>query len=138
MRSPLFAGLAPDFTDFQQHPPGFPVRKRSVFDMIHFSQPSSGLRSNIQGETGMMTARRIVNYMTAEPFQPFRIKMASGEALEIRHPEMILVGRTTATVSTWTNEQDDPPSEREQEISILLIESIELLKQPAESNKLDN
>lgn len=75
----------------------------------------------------MMTAERIVNYMTAEPFRPFRIKMASGETFEIRHPEMIQVGRTTSTIFTWMDEANDDPKEREREISILLVESIEPL-----------
>ncbi len=37
----------------------------------------------------MMTNRRILNYVNAEPSQSFRIKMTSGEAFEIRHTEMI-------------------------------------------------
>lgn len=76
----------------------------------------------------MMTMKRIVNYVAAEPFRPFRIKMASGETFEIRHPEMIAVGRTTAHVFTWMNEDNDDPKDREREISIILIESIEPLK----------
>ncbi len=81
----------------------------------------------------MMTASRIVNYITAEPFRPFRIKMTSGETFEIRHPEMIQVGRTTATVFTWMDEGREDQKEREREISIILIESIEPLKSPAQS-----
>ncbi len=76
----------------------------------------------------MMTNRRILNYVNAEPFQSFRIKMASGETFEIRHPEMIQVGRTTATVFTWMNDDDEQTGERIREISTLLIESIEPLK----------
>jgi len=79
----------------------------------------------------MMTIGRLVNYVGAEPFRPFRIKMTSGETFEIRHPEMIQIGRTTATVFTWMSEDNEDPKEREREISILLIESIEPLR-PAE------
>lgn len=78
----------------------------------------------------MMTFKRIALYVGAEPFRPFRIKMVSGETFEIRHPEMIQVGRTTATISTWMNEDHENPTEQEREISIILIESIEPL-QPA-------
>jgi hypothetical protein len=53
--------------------------------------------------------------------------MTSGETFEIRHPEMIQIGRTTATVFTWMSDDNDDPREREREISILLIESIEPL-----------
>jgi hypothetical protein len=78
----------------------------------------------------MMTFRRLANYVGAEPFRSFRIKMTSGETFEIRHPEMIQIGRTTAMVFTWMNEDNDDPKQRERELSVLLIESIEPL-QPA-------
>lgn len=73
----------------------------------------------------MMTANRLVNYVTAEPFRPFRIKMTGGNTFEIRHPEMVQVGRTTATIFTWMNDDLEVQKERQREISILLIESIE-------------
>ena len=78
----------------------------------------------------MMTRNRVFSYVDAEPFRPFRIKMTSGETFEIRHPEMMAVGRTTAHVFTWMNGDNDDPKDREREISIILIESIEPL-QPA-------
>jgi hypothetical protein len=82
----------------------------------------------------MMTRRNLFRYVDAEPFKPFRIKMTSGETFEIRHPENIAVSRTTAHVFTWMSEDDEDSKEREREISIILIESIEPLK-PA--NKQD-
>lgn len=75
----------------------------------------------------MMTNRRILNYVNAEPFQSFRIKMTSGETFDIRHPEMIQVGRTTASVFMWMNDDEEEPKEQVREISILLIESTEPL-----------
>ncbi|GIW97627.1 MAG: hypothetical protein KatS3mg111_0960 [Pirellulaceae bacterium] len=86
----------------------------------------------------MMTFRRLVNYVGAEPFRPFRIKMTSGETFEIRHPEMIAIGRTTAHVFTWMNEDNEDPKEREREISILLIESIEPVKSQTTSDQSEN
>ncbi len=47
----------------------------------------------------MMTFKKLGDYVTAEPFRPFRIKMASGQSFDIRHPEMILVGRSSVRVS---------------------------------------
>jgi hypothetical protein len=79
----------------------------------------------------MMTANRLMNYVAAEPFRLFRIKMTGGETFEIRHPEMVQVGRTTATIFTWMNDDIEEPKEREREISILLIESIEPLRPTA-------
>ena len=46
----------------------------------------------------MMTARKVLEYVAAEPFHPFRVRMASGQSFDIRHPEMILIGRSRVRV----------------------------------------
>ena len=74
-----------------------------------------------------MTFQRIANYIAAEPFRPFPISMASGKTYEIRHPEMIAVGRTTADVFTAMSEDLEETVQREHEIPLMLIESIEPL-----------
>ena len=53
----------------------------------------------------MITFQRLVRYVGAEPFRPFRISMASGQSFEIRHPEMISVGRSTAHIFTFMSEE---------------------------------
>ncbi len=75
----------------------------------------------------MMTTCRLVNYVAAEPFRPFRVRMASGARFDIRHPEMIQVGCTTATIFN-AMDTDEASREREREVSIILIESIEPLE----------
>jgi hypothetical protein len=82
----------------------------------------------------MMTRRNLFRYVDAEPFQPSRIKMTSGETFEIRHPEMIAVSRTTAHVFTWMGDDEDP-KQQEREISILLNESIEPLDSAVASDR---
>jgi hypothetical protein len=47
----------------------------------------------------MMTPKEVLNHVTAEPFRPFRINTASGRSYEIRHPEVVQVGKTTLTIS---------------------------------------
>ncbi len=69
----------------------------------------------------MMTYRKLGEYVTAEPFRPFRIRMASGQAFEFRHPEMILVGRTSARIYEAVG--DD--REAWHDVSMLLMETIE-------------
>jgi hypothetical protein len=83
----------------------------------------------------MFTAHRLVNYIVAEPFRPFRIKMTGGEIFEIRHPEMIQVGRTTATIYTWMSEEGEVLQEREREISLILIESVEPIRSSSPQNQ---
>jgi hypothetical protein len=53
--------------------------------------------------------------------------MASGRVFEIRHPEMVQVGRTTMTIFTYMSDDAEEAKEREHEVSLLLIESIEPL-----------
>lgn len=68
----------------------------------------------------MMTYNKFFEYLTAEPFRPFRIRMASGQTYEIRHPEMILVGKTNARVYT-AEDADKPP--HWQDVSMMLMEA---------------
>jgi hypothetical protein len=75
----------------------------------------------------MFTSRKVVQYMTAEPFRPFRIKMASGQAIEILDPEMILVGRSSVGVCTVTG---DEQNEKWHDASLMLMESLEPIESP--------
>ncbi len=72
-----------------------------------------------------MTQKNVFRYFDPEPFRPFRINLTSGEVFEIRHPEMMLIGRNPAHLFTWMSENEEEAKERQREISILLIESIE-------------
>ena len=67
----------------------------------------------------MLTYQKIGEYVSAEPFRPFRIRMASGQFFEIGHPEMILVGRMTASISASGNGTDW------QDVSLTLMDAIE-------------
>ena len=75
----------------------------------------------------MVTFRRLGDYVGAEPFRPFRISMASGTSFEIRHPEMIAVNRTYALIFTYLSDDPEKAKQRQYEVSLLLMESIELL-----------
>src|ERR1700681_597387 len=75
----------------------------------------------------MITFQRLASYIGAEPFRPFRISMASGQSFEIRHPEMISVGRSTAHVFTLMSDEPEEANQGEHELSLLLMESVEPL-----------
>lgn len=75
----------------------------------------------------MMTYRKLGEYVATEPFRPFRIKMASGQSFEIRHPEMILVGGTSVRIYTVTG---DDQNEKWHDTSLLLTKTIEPLDAP--------
>ena len=80
----------------------------------------------------MMTFRQVGEYVAAEPFRPFRIKMASGAVFEVRHPEMILVGRSSVRVYT-PDEEATGNGSRWHDVSLMLMETLEPIE-PAVSN----
>ncbi|HEV8067291.1 MAG TPA: hypothetical protein VGP76_06125 [Planctomycetaceae bacterium] len=71
-----------------------------------------------------MSSNKLIEYVSAEPFQPFRIKMASGQVYEIRHPEMILVGRNLVRVYTNLQANGDAPPQWH-DVSMVLMETVE-------------
>jgi hypothetical protein len=83
-------------------------------------------------QKSMMTPRNMMDFVAAEPFRPFRIHMASGRTFEIRHPEMIKVGRSSVTVYSRPD-GDASQSERWQGVSLMLLESVEPMEARAAS-----
>ncbi|MGL4464816.1 MAG: hypothetical protein ACRC1K_21900 [Planctomycetia bacterium] len=63
----------------------------------------------------------------AVPFVPFRLRLNSGRTYDIRHPEMLRVGRSAVNIYTFAGEPTDP-YERMEMASLVLIESIEPLE----------
>jgi len=53
--------------------------------------------------------------------------MAGGRTFEIRHPEMVQVGRTTMTIFASMSNDPNEAKERQIEVSLVLIESVEPL-----------
>jgi hypothetical protein len=72
----------------------------------------------------MIHPRILIDIISDEPFRPFRLHTASGRVFEVRHPEMIKVGKSTATVYQPADGQEDAPH-RWQEVSLMLVESVE-------------
>jgi hypothetical protein len=70
-----------------------------------------------------MRAEDLLTWIRATPFVPFRIRLNSGRTFEIRHPEMLRVGRTAANVYSFAGEPADPYEQMEM-ISLVLIESV--------------
>ena len=77
----------------------------------------------------MMTPRSVLEYVKAEPFRPFRVHMASGKTFDIRHPEMLRVGRTNALVFSFVSDEPDVFDEW-RSVSLMLMEFISHLELP--------
>jgi hypothetical protein len=76
-----------------------------------------------------MSPQEVLNYLHAQPFRPFRIGMNSGSTFDIRHPEMVRVGRRDVLIFSFVS---DHPNvyERWENLALLLIESLAPLETP--------
>jgi hypothetical protein len=76
-----------------------------------------------------MTPEVILNWVKANPFRPFRIRMNSGRTYDIRHPEMVRVGKRDLLIFTFVSDSSDV-YDRWENIGLLLIESVAHLETP--------
>jgi hypothetical protein len=83
----------------------------------------------------MMKPAAVLTYVTAEPFRPFRIHMASGKTFDIRHPEMVRVDKTNLFVFTFVSDQPEVFDEW-QSVPLMLMESISDLEIPVAPGNL--
>ena len=80
----------------------------------------------------MMAPREVINHVFAEPFRPFRVHTASGRDFEVKHPELVSVGKTNMTIFAPT--ADEPDAKEDWiKLSLMLIESIEPMEIPSRS-----
>ncbi len=70
----------------------------------------------------MVPPQEIVGYLRAQPFRPFQIRMASGQTFDIRHPEMVRVGRNSLVVFTYVDDNLDI-HDRWDTVPLMLVES---------------
>jgi len=70
-----------------------------------------------------MRPETVQSYVRAVPFRPFRIVLNSGRAFEVRHPEMVRVGRDVVLYFHAT--EPDAPFDRWDSVSLSLVERIE-------------
>lgn len=55
-----------------------------------------------------MTVQSFRELLTQRPFKPFRLVMSSGEAYEVRHPEMATLTRTDLLVGIGESDKGVP------------------------------
>lgn len=70
-----------------------------------------------------MTVQNFYEALHAQPFQPFRLVMSSGQIYEVRHPEMALLTRTNILVGTDVS--DDGVPAQFKILSLLHVTAIE-------------
>lgn len=64
------------------------------------------------------------------PFTPLRLYLSNDNILEIRHPEMVMVGETTALIFFPGKMQAPPIFDRYETISLHHINRLERVAQP--------
>ncbi len=75
----------------------------------------------------MVTPPQIMSYVKSQPFRPFCLHMASGQTLDIRHPEMIKVGKGFLLVFSFAAGEPELVDHWET-VSMMLIGSISHLE----------
>jgi hypothetical protein len=76
-----------------------------------------------------MTGQTFKELLARRPFQPVRLVLSSGQACEIRHPEMALLTRTDILIGTNLAE-DGVPAEFKI-CSLLHLTAIEPIERPS-------
>jgi hypothetical protein len=75
----------------------------------------------------------IVEMLQERPFRPFRIDLSDGTVYEIRHAELVKVGRSKAMIFFPTVDEPHAVFERFVSISLLHITRLEPVTPPAEA-----
>lgn len=66
-------------------------------------------------------------FLRRRPFRPFRITLTDGRSYEIHHPELMMVGRSSAEVGIPSPRHREPTFERIVSVSLLHVMEVELL-----------
>ena len=64
-------------------------------------------------------------WLKNRPFQPFRLFLSNGKTYDVRHPELVLVGRNAVSIGTPAPEFTDPVADRVVDVALLHINVIE-------------
>jgi hypothetical protein len=70
-----------------------------------------------------MNADTIREWLSRRPFEPFELRLSNGEAHQVRHPEVVALGKNRIAIV-------DPETDRFVHVALIHVNSIEAL-QPA-------
>ena len=78
-----------------------------------------------------MSQQEVLEMLKQRPFQAFRIYVSDGTVYEIRHPEMMVVGRNRALVFFPPEGMNLPALDRYEAVALLHITRLEPLETAA-------
>jgi hypothetical protein len=83
-----------------------------------------------------MRPEDICTELKRQPFRPFRIHRSNGKSHEVRHPELVMVGKSCINIGFPSTKHQIPVFDSYEVISLLHINNLELLSstpsQPAD------
>ena len=74
-----------------------------------------------------MRPNDLFEWSRANPFVPFRLQLNGGRTFDIRHPELIQIGRSAAYVFTRSGGVEDPV-DRMDMVSLIMVEFVEAIE----------
>lgn len=81
-----------------------------------------------------MTQEELQDAARKKPFEPFRVVLSTGDTYDVRHPDLIMVGRRAAIIG-MTNEPNGTAYDRTIKVDLLHVVGIEELPMtPPSSN----
>jgi hypothetical protein len=82
----------------------------------------------------MLTPEDIQARLREKPFRPFRIIVSEGLRYEIRHPDLVFVGRRDIQIG-FTNVEGSAIYDRVTRVAIIHIVALEELESPAPADE---
>jgi len=74
-----------------------------------------------------MRPEDILHWLRERPFRPFRLTLSNGVTYEVRHPDLVLVGRSALTIGTPVAGAAFPIYDRLDSVALVHINQIEPL-----------
>jgi hypothetical protein len=68
-----------------------------------------------------MNADTIREWLNRQPFEPFELRLSNGEKYEIRHPELLAIGKNRIIIV-------DPKTDRVVHVALVHVNSIEAMQ----------
>ncbi len=70
-----------------------------------------------------MNADSVREWLNRQPFEPFEVRLSNGERYQIRHPELLAIGRNRMVIV-------DPSEDRVVHVALVHVNSVEALQTP--------
>jgi hypothetical protein len=68
-----------------------------------------------------MNADTVREWLNRQPFEPFELRLSNGEVYQVRHPELLAIGKNRIIVV-------DPNTDRVIHVALVHVDSIEALQ----------